>query len=80
VINGGYGNDIIFPNRNVNVSSGISDGTKDIINCGGGHDEVWISTYDLDIPTSDCEVIHYVGHQIGDVTKSHKMTNLTSYK
>jgi hypothetical protein len=54
---GGPGNDKIYQNSEQAYSSSVRDYSKDRINCGAGHDEVWINTLDKDYAIH-CEVIH----------------------
>ena len=78
-LTGGDGDDLII-GAYYNDSKIIDDSSKDIIACGPGYDTVWINPNEGDNASSDCEVIHNEGQFVGDIAKSHKMTNLTSDK
>ena len=60
IITGGAGDDKIYHHRDLGSQSTAPDGSKDIIDCGPGADEVWIneqSDGDVLIPNT-CEIVH----------------------
>jgi Ca2+-binding RTX toxin-like protein len=52
-ISGATGNDVIYHGG----EGSFPDGSRDIIDCGDGNDEVWINISDRDV-TRNCEIIH----------------------
>lgn len=58
LIVGGEGDDKIISSNNLTGESDYSDGSKDIISCGPGHDEVWLSIIKDGDTMQDCEVAH----------------------
>ena len=59
IITGGAGDDIIYHHHDLGNQSTAADGSKDIIDCGSGSDEVWIneqSDGDVVIPNT-CEIV-----------------------
>ena len=56
IMNGQDGDDKIY---HALLNSTTTDGSKDLVVCGDGQDEVWInSSVDGDQVSDDCEIIH----------------------
>jgi hypothetical protein len=56
IMNGQDGDDKIYHGL---LNSTTTDGSKDLVVCGDGQDEVWInSSVDGDQVSDDCEIIH----------------------